>query len=94
MRIDMGLEFRFGQTVQSTKVIGTIIKLKAKENSGMQMAMCLTESGPRTKHMDMAFTLMSTELSMKATGSMTCNTAKEGNCGKTGAAMKVRTTRA
>lgn len=48
-----GTEFKYGQMALDMKAIGKIIKLVAKESSGMQMEMSLKENGKMTRPMVM-----------------------------------------
>ena len=93
VKIDMAMEFRFGQMEQSMKEIGLIIKRMDKESFGMRMAMSLTESGRRIRHMDMGYIHMSMEQSTKVTGSKTCSMDKDERSGKTAVAMKDNTSK-
>jgi hypothetical protein len=65
---DMAMEFKFGQTVQSMKGTGKIIKLMEKENFGMLMEMFLMVNGKKTKQMEKALMSMLMELVIKVNG--------------------------
>ena len=46
------MEFKYGQMVQNTKVIGKIIRLKAEGNFGTLMEIFMKENGPAIKQME------------------------------------------
>ena len=74
----MAGEDRNGPMVQSTKAIGLITKLKAKESSLTPTTITMREIGLMIRPMDME--LMFTvrlELDMKVTGKMICNMDRE-----------------
>jgi hypothetical protein len=86
---DMGLEFKFGQMVQSMRGIGRTTKLMVKAYSGMFMATNMKVTGKEIRHMGMANTPTATELLTKANGEMTCSTEKVLNSGTITQNMKV-----
>ena len=51
----MAMEFKCGLMARDMKVIGSTIRLVAKENSGMLMGMCSKENGRMTKQMGMVY---------------------------------------
>jgi len=60
-----------GQTRRATKDFGKMIKLMAREHSSTWMGIFLRATGSRTRHVDMASTLMSMGLSTRESGKTT-----------------------
>jgi len=79
----MALAFRNGQMGQDTKDSGKMIKHMGKGRFIRSMVTYTKVSGNRIWSMDSVGTPMSTELSMKATGNMICNTDSAKKCGTT-----------
>lgn len=78
---DMDMESRHGQMELNMKATGRIIRLMAKELSGMCTATSMKEHGSETKHMDSGGIHIATVPHTKATGKMTYNTDKVSNSG-------------
>ena len=84
----MDLANKIGQTKLSILVTGSRIWLTAKENSIMQMAICMMESGFVTKHMASVHIFTVMELHMRVTGKMIFNMGLVLKNGQTKVAMK------
>jgi hypothetical protein len=84
-------EFKFGQTMPSTKENGAKTKPTVEASSGMLMEISMKVSGKMIRPMDTVSIFMLMALNMKVTGRTISKTAKEWNPGKMEVAMKVDT---
>ena len=75
----------------NTKDIGKIIRRMEEVSIGMQMEMCMMESGEKIKHTDMEYIFMLMEQNMKVSGNLICNMEKVLSNGQTDLNMMVDT---
>jgi hypothetical protein len=87
MKCDMGTVYKYGQMVQSMKVIGSIIKRMAKGSFGTLMEMFLTVNGRKIRLMGTECIHMWMELNTKAIGRMIYSMARELKLGLMGRSM-------
>lgn len=70
VKVEMGMEFKFGMMEQSMKENGRITELMEEVNFGMLMVISLMENGKMIKHVEKVFILILMEQNMKVIGWM------------------------